>query len=160
LNKRYFLSDEEYRFFEVLCETIVPEGADSKKEPGALTVGGMHYIDSSLSDFPKERQDYFREAVRLLNELCIERFSNEFSELRREQRDEALKGFYSNHLTREKMFDLRSIVLEAFYSDYRDPEYAGTTAWEFVDFGGKRISDVKKDWRFIRIWKDHSTDQK
>lgn len=152
----YFLSEDECKFFEALCETIVPEGPDPATDPGALTIGAISYIDSLLYDLPKNSQQHFREAIKLLDKDCKNKFSKNFAEIKPEQRDSALRDFYFNSKTREMMFDLRSLVLEGFYSDYRDPSYSGVTAWEYIEFGGKRISDIKKDWSFLKAWKDHT----
>jgi Gluconate 2-dehydrogenase subunit 3 len=150
----YFLSEGEGRFFEALCETIVPEGKDPAEDPGALTVGGLSYIDSSLWDMSPGRQEYFRQSIGLVEDLSRALFSRNFCGLDQPQRTRILKELYLNPKTREQMFDLRSIVLEAFYSDFHIPNYAGMTGWQYVHFGGKRISDVKKDWTFLKVWKD------
>lgn len=150
----YFLSDGERRFFEALCDTIVPAGQDPVSEPGALTVGGLDYIDSALTDMPLERQNYFKKATAVLEGLCNKKYSRCFYELKVEERNVALKEMYLYPNTREMMFDLRSLALEAFYSDFRSPEYSGMTAWDYVDFGGKRISDLKRDWTFLKVWRD------
>jgi hypothetical protein len=152
----YYLSRDEHMFFLALCETIVPEGADPNSDPGALTVGAIDYIDSSLVDSSKDRQEYFHQAIRELDKVCQARFSDKFCNLKPEQRDHALKDFYLDPKTKEKLFDLRSLVLEGFYSDYHSPAYKGITAWTYVGFGGKGISGIKKDWNFLRIWRDTS----
>jgi Gluconate 2-dehydrogenase subunit 3 len=156
MTKMYFLTEDEQKFFTALCETVVPEGSDPKTEPGAITVGALSYIDSHLYGLPQNDQKYFRTAIELLDKNCSERFSKKFAELESADRDFALKEFYFNPLTRERMFDLRSIVLESFYSDFHDPAYNGMTAWGFVEFKGKRISDIKKDWTFLQVWKDRA----
>ena len=115
----------------------------------------MNYIDSTLADFPKPVQDYFREAIDLVNKASFDRFNREFCEINDFDRDFILKNLFLDPTTRERAFDLRSLVLEGFYSDYHDPTYNGTTAWGIVKFGGKRISDLKKDWNFLRIWRDY-----
>lgn len=160
MNEFYFLSKEEARFFEILCETIVPEGSDAKADPGAVTVGGLSYIDSFLVSSPTPIQHYFRSAIEALDEECEKKFSKKFVELNTSQRNEILKDFYLDPKTRERMFDLRSLVLEAFYSDFHDPSYDGMTAWQYVEFGGKRISSIKKDWTFLKVWKDYEEEQK
>jgi hypothetical protein len=154
MGTRYFLTESDCNFFAALCETVVPQGPDPNLDPGALTVGAIDYIDSVLHDSPKERQQYFRQAIEDLNLVCEKKFSSQFSALTPDQKDLSLKEFYLNPRTREKMFDLRSIVLEGFYSDYHSPEYNGVTGWEYVEFGGKRISDIKKNWDFLRVWRD------
>ena len=150
----YFLSVDEKEFFEALCETVVPEGSNPAEEPGALTVGALSYIDSTLFDLPRQAQEYFRKAIELLNELSKEEFSSEFQKLSLPNRNAVLRDFYLDQKTREMMFDLRSIALEGFYSDYHDPSYLGKTGWDFTHFGGKRISDLKKDWSFVKIWRE------
>jgi Gluconate 2-dehydrogenase subunit 3 len=150
----YFLDIREVAFFEALCSTVVPEGEDPKTDPGAVTVGAVSYIDSTLFDFPKEVQAYFQGAVELVNNACRAKFRAEFADLSDSDRNIVLRDLYLDPLTMERMFDLRSLALEGFYSDYKDPWYAGVTAWQYIQFGGKRISDIRKDWTFIKLWKD------
>jgi hypothetical protein len=150
----YFLSEEETRFFEALCETIVPADSNPKEGPGALTVGAISYIDSTLFEFPKETQQYFRRALGLLNEKCRQDFSKSFADLDHLDKNLVLRDFFLEPTTREMAFDLRSIVLEAFYSDYHDPSYEGITAWDYAGFAGKRITGLKKDWSFLKVWRD------
>ncbi len=156
----YFLSQDEKLFFEALCEAIVPAGSD-KSDPGTLSVGGLTYIDSALYSLPKETQQYFRQAIDLVNQKCTKKFSSKnFVDLKPSERDVIIRDLLLDQTTRERMFDLRSLALEAFYSDYRDPSYKGITAWEYVEFGGKRITDLKKDWTFLKVWKDHEEENK
>jgi Gluconate 2-dehydrogenase subunit 3 len=151
----YFLTPDERAFFEALCETIVPSGTDQKVDPGALTVGALSYIDSSLCDSSTETQQYFRRTIELLNKKSLQCFSRNFVDLSSSDQNTLLRDFYLDSTTRERMFDLRSLVLEGFYSDYHDPTYEGITAWELLEFGGKRITELKKDWSFLKVWKDY-----
>jgi hypothetical protein len=153
----FFLTPEEVLFFESFCSFVVPTGPEPKKQPGAKEVGSVNYVDSTLFDFPKEVQEYFRGTVRMVNEKSTRRFGREFAGLSAEEKDRIVRELFLNHKTRERIFDLRSIALEGFYSDYRDPDYKGVTPWQLIKFGGKRISDLKKDWTFLRIWKDYET---
>jgi hypothetical protein len=52
------------------------------------------------------------------------------------------------------VFALRAVCLEGFYSDYRDPSYSGRTAWDILEFKGKRVDGIKKDWSFLKIYRD------
>lgn len=151
----YFLTQDESAFFQALCETIVPAGKDPYVDPGALTVGALSYIDSSLWDLPKEMQEYFRRTVELLNEKSRQHFAKNFADLGSVERNSILRDFYLHSSSRERMFDLRSLILEGFYSDYHDPAYEGITAWELIEFGGKRITELKKDWSFLKVWREH-----
>jgi Gluconate 2-dehydrogenase subunit 3 len=153
-NKHYFLTEVEALFFTALCSLMVPSGKDPTISPGAVEVGGVNYIDSTLFDFPKGVQEYFRGIVKLINEKSQERFHKDFPSLEPSDQEFVLKSFFSDPLTRERAFDLRSIALESFYSDYHDPSYHGITAWGAIQFEGKRISGIKKDWSFLKIWRD------
>ena len=90
-----------------------------------------------------------------MNDKSKERFSKNFTDLETTDQDLVLRGLFLDPRTRERTFDLRSIALEGFYSDYHDPWYYGVTPWELVRFGGKRISDLEKDWTFLKVWKEY-----
>ncbi len=152
----YFLSEEEVKFFESLASFIVPPGKDPEIEPGAKEVGAITYIDSTLADFPPGVQNYFRTSIKTVNDYSLTLFSKPFINLNDDEKDTVLRRLYLNPATREKIFDLRSLALESFYSDYHDPSYNGVTGWQVVHFGGKRISDMKKDWSFLKVWRDHN----
>ena len=150
----YFLSPDEAKFFQSFCELIVPSGGDPNVDPGASEVGTIHYVDSTLFDFPREVQGYFRGIVDLVNKRSVSHFQNEFSGLSTFNKNWILRDLFLDPKTRERIFDLRSLALEGFYSDYHDPSYRGVSAWELVHFEGKRISGIKKDWSFLKIWRD------
>jgi hypothetical protein len=150
----YFLTDDESNFFLAICELIVPEGSDPKTDPGAATVGALSYIDSSLFGMPKESQNYFRGAIQYVNQESSKRFSRKFSGISSDEKNSLIHDLFTNSMSRERMFDLRSLVLEGFYSDYHDPSYQGPTSWDVIGFGGKRISNLSKDWTFLQVWKD------
>ncbi len=152
--KYYFLSETEAEFYRALSTLIIPTGADPRVSPGAQEVGAVNYIDCTLFDFPREVQDYFREITKLVNEKSRKRFSRDFPEISDLDRDSVLQSLFLDPRTRERAFDLRSLALEGFYSDYHDPWYEGATAWDVAKFGGKRISGIKKDWTFLRVWRD------
>jgi hypothetical protein len=150
----YFLTKKEARFFRALCELIVPAGNDPTNSPGANEVGAVNYIDSTLADLSGEEQNYFRKILKLADQISTEKFSQDFADTSESNRDWVLRSLFSDPKTRERAFDLRSLVLEGFYSDYHDPWYRGVTAWELIKFGGKRISGIEKDWTFLKVWRD------
>ncbi len=150
----YFLTPEERRFFESFCSVIVPTGTDPSSDPGAKEVGSIHYVDSSLFDFPLEVQEYFRGIVSLVNQRASLRFEKQFSDLSDFDKNLILRELLLDPKIRERIFDLRSIALEGFYSDYHDPGYNGTTPWELIQFRGRRVSGIKKDWNFLKNWRD------
>ncbi|MDA4111314.1 MAG: gluconate 2-dehydrogenase subunit 3 family protein [Thaumarchaeota archaeon] len=151
----YFLSSEEAEFFKAFCSIIVPSG-ETESDPGSREVGSVNYVDSTLFDFPKEVQDYFRGIIELVNQRSRTRFLQRFAGLSDFDKSWVIRELFLDPKTREKIFDLRSMALEGFYSDYHDPWYGGVTPWELVKFGGRRISGLKKDWSFLKIWKDET----
>ena len=152
--KFYFLTESEANVFRALCESIVPAGENPAEDPGALTVGALSYIDSILSESPAGAQQFFRYSLAALDEISQRSFSKSFPNLSQADRDLAFRDLYLDRATREGMFALRAVILEGFYSDYHDPSYRGMTAWESIGFGGKRITDLKKDWSFVRAWRE------
>ncbi|MGI0080349.1 MAG: gluconate 2-dehydrogenase subunit 3 family protein [Nitrososphaerales archaeon] len=155
-NSYYVLTREEVTFFECFSSFIVPSGSDPKTEPGAREVGTVRYIDSHLYEFPKEVQDYFRDTVRMIEDLSGRLFAKPFRDLNDPDRNIVFRKMYLDPKSRERALDIRSLALEGFYSDYHDPWYEGLSGWEVVGFSGKRISDLKKDWTFLKVWKDWS----
>ena len=153
----YFLSPEEVEFFFSFCSIIVPTGPEPATDPGAKEVGSIHYVDSTLYDFPIEVQKYFRGIVKLVNQRSSLRFQKQFSSLSDFDKNWMLRELLLDPKTRERVFDLRSLALEAFYSDYHDPGYNGVTPWELVQFRGRRISGIKKDWSFLKNWRESAT---
>jgi len=149
------LSEDEAKFFQAFCALVIPTGKQLDSDPGATEVGSINYVDSTLFDFPKEVQDYFRGVIIQVDGKSREKFSRDFCEISDFDKDLVLKSLFLDPRTREGVFDLRSIALEGFYSDYHDPWYQGVTPWKLLRFEGKRISDLKKDWTFLKVWKDH-----
>jgi hypothetical protein len=150
----YFLSDDEVSFFDSFSTFIIPTGKDPLAEPGAHEVGTVSYVDSILSEFPNEVQAHFRQSVQNVLAESRKKFMREFGLLNDIEKEQLLRSLHENHETRQLIFELRSLALEGFYSDYHDPSYDGLSAWKLINFGGKRISDLKKDWSFVRAWRD------
>jgi hypothetical protein len=125
-------------------------------DPGSSEIGSIHYVDSTILDFPKEVQDYFRAIIELVNEKSRLRFRSSFADISDFDKSWIIRELFLNPKTRERIFDLRSLALEGFYSDYHDPWYRGITPWELVKFQGKRISGTKKDWSFLKVWRDNA----
>jgi len=153
----FFLSEDEAKFFQAFCALLVPTGKEPDSDPGAIEVGSVNYVDSTLFGFPTEVQRYFRGIIALVNAKSKEKFGSDFHEIGDYDKDLLLKSLFLDPKSREGVFDLRSIALEGFYSDYHDPWYRGVTPWELVKFEGKRISDLKKDWTFLKVWKDYDS---
>lgn len=152
--KSYFLQEKEYSFFKSFCSFIVPTGVDPVAEPGADEIGTVNYVDSILFEMPKEVQNHFRKSIEIVQAGSKTKFARDFELLNDDQKNALLRELYLDHISRDRIFELRSLALEGFYSDYHDPGYKGKSAWDILRFQGKRISELKKDWTFLKNWRD------
>ena len=113
-----------------------------------MEVGGINYIDCTSPCFSQRGSGILpgnhpineRKVAGVVSQgICLVRGSGETV------RPEV--SFFGP-VTRERAFDLRSLVLESYYSDYRDPSYNGVTAWGAIKFEGKRILESRKTGGF------------
>ncbi|BBD72050.1 hypothetical protein HS1genome_0439 [Sulfodiicoccus acidiphilus] len=119
---------------------------------GAKEVGSANYVDSRIYGTPL--RDEVIEALIEVEGASGELFGRGFCSLEQSQREDVLYTLLRRKSTFKNVFLLRALILEGFYSDYRDPWYQGRTAWDEVGFGGKRIDGVKKDWSFLKIYQE------
>jgi hypothetical protein len=148
----FFLSPGEYRLVEAMVETLVPAGGGSPPDPGAREVGAHNYFDSRMLDLPKGARQFFRSALQLVDDRSKQESGKPFADLSSEGRRAFVRSLLLDPTTMAAVFSLRAICLEGYYSDYRDPSYAGRTAWELIGFKGKRINGIKKDWSWLKIY--------
>ncbi|HEV2138146.1 MAG TPA: gluconate 2-dehydrogenase subunit 3 family protein [Nitrososphaerales archaeon] len=149
----FFLSPQEHLLVEALVEIIVPSGEDPAFEPGGREVGAHNYFDSRMLDLPEPARQMFRSVLRQVDEESDEKFGRPFVALAPKARDSLLRSLLLDPATMAGVFAVRAICLEGYYADYRDPSYAGKTAWEILDFKGKRIDGIKKDWSFLEVYR-------
>jgi gluconate 2-dehydrogenase subunit 3-like protein len=145
------------KLVEAFAETIIPSGDDKEAEPGANEIGVKNFFDSILATYPKDAR---QEILQLLDWLQEE--SGKLYEGRRfESLDQNEKGWLIRSLMKEprtkfSLLKIRDLCIMGFYSDYHDPEYAGKTAWEWIGFRGKGLTDLNKDWSFLEVYKSRS----
>ena len=149
----FFLSPQEHKLVEALVETMIPPGENLVHEPGGREVGAPNYFDSRMLDLPEPARQAFRLALKLVDDRSSESYAKTFAVLSMDERSEILRSLLTDPTTMSLVFALRAICLEGFYSDYHDPSYLGRTAWDVLEFKGKRIDGVKKDWSFLRIYR-------
>ncbi len=151
----FALSEEEYELVGSLVETFVPSGEDREMDPGAREVGAKNYFDSELLNYLPTQRSEIRLTLSLIEEEAarLSGGSGKFSELSEESRVRVVKNLISNPPTRSRLLEIRSLCLEGFYSDYRDPGYAGKSGWEWTGYEGKGITGLKKDWSFLEIYR-------
>lgn len=151
----FLLSKDTYDLIADIAATIVPSGPDPSTEPGAKEVGTINYIDSVLLGAEEREMEMLQDILSVIRSRAVEMGNCDFRSLSTDDRINLLKGLFEKSETKDAYLFLRSLCVEGFYSDYRDPGYEGVTAWGLIEFGGPRISELKKDWSFLRI---HSRD--
>jgi len=148
----FVLSDEEYELVESVADMIVPTGQDPKSDPGAKEVGVKNYFDSILFDLSVVRRERIRQTLGLIQQESQRMFAGRnFQTLARHEKEAVFRRFLSEGRLKERLLEVRAICIDGFYSDYHDPDYRGVTAWAWLGYEGKRISDVKKDWSFLKV---------
>lgn len=113
-------------------------------------MGAHNYFDSRILDLPEGARPMVRDALQLLEDRSKQESGKSFADLSAAQREKVLRSMLLDPATMTPIFVLRIFCVEGFYSDYRDPSYTGKTAWDIVEFKGKRIDGIKKDWSFLR----------
>ena len=152
----FFLKEDQYKLIADIAETIVPSGADPLKEPGSREVGSVNYIDSVLMDAENGEIKMLDDLLDIIREEAVRMGEAELRSLSPQKQIDLLNSLFDRSDTKEAYIFLRSLCVEGFYSDYSDPGYDGVTAWKLIEFGGPRISEIEKDWSFLRIHSDGS----
>jgi len=148
------LSDEEYELVESVADMIVPTGRDPKSDPGAKEVGVKNYFDSVLLDLPLERRERIKRTLAMIQEESHTAFAGRnFQALARDEKEVVFRRFLSEGRLKGRLLEIRAMCIDGFYSDYRDPDYRGASAWEWLGYEGKRISGIKKDWSFLEVYR-------
>ncbi len=147
----FFLEKDQYDLIADIAETVVPPGQDPLKEPGAREVGSVNYIDSVLLDAEEGEVKMLGKVLDIIRKEAVKMGASDFRSLADRQKIELLNSLFDRSDTKEAYIFLRSLCVEGFYSDYSDPGYSGVTAWKLIEFGGPRISELNKDWSFLRI---------
>ncbi|HKJ96891.1 MAG TPA: gluconate 2-dehydrogenase subunit 3 family protein [Thermoplasmataceae archaeon] len=150
----FLLNKEDYELISDIAEAIVPSGDNPDEEPGSREVGTINYIDSVLLDAEDAEMKMLRDVLSAIRSETRRQGAVDFRELSAEKKHLLLNGLFDRGKTKDAYIFLRSLCLEGFYSDYHDPDYNGVTAWKLLEFGGPRISELDKDWSFLRIYSD------
>lgn len=152
----YMLSNEMYNIIADIAATIVPSGDDPVNEPGAREVGTINYIDSALLGAEDKEIEMLQNVLSVIRQKAEEYGNSDFISLPVSEKVKILKSLFEKSETKDAYLFLRSLCVEGFYSDYHDPGYNGVTAWDLIEFGGPRISDLKKDWSFLKVYSARS----
>lgn len=81
------LDNQEVELLAEICETILPK----TDTPGAKDALCHRYIDEMLTNFyAKDKQDYFKDALRLFDDTSKSKYSKAFIALNSSEREEVL----------------------------------------------------------------------
>jgi len=81
------LDNQEVELLAEICETILPK----TDTPGAKDALCHRYIDEMLTNFyTKDKQDYFKDALRLFDDTSKSKYSKAFIALNSSEREEVL----------------------------------------------------------------------
>jgi hypothetical protein len=154
----YALSMEQYNMLVCFAEAVVPPLGSMA--PGAKEIGTANYVDSKLLTMGKDQLNLVVATLSSIDQYARKTYGNDFCSIGLKDRADVIRRFLVEKEFFKATFFLRALVLEGFYTDYRDPWYKGKTVWEAVGFGGKRVSDVQKDWSFLKVYQEFGGLQK
>ena len=105
------------------CEAIVP---------GSARVGPVVYIDAVLAGMPPHQREAALQAIDALAPAI------EAGALAQQERT-------------PEFALVRALAIEAYYSDFVAPGFAGPGAWAEIDFQPPRPVDLERDWSYLGI---------
>jgi len=123
----FALNEEQARVLDAVCEAVVP---------GSRPVAPVVYIDSVAAEMPPPQREALLGAISSLEPVL------------------SAGEVYLDEAQFTPAFQwVRALALEAYYSDFRPPGYAGPTAWDEIDFNSPLARRLDKDWSFLRCYR-------
>jgi hypothetical protein len=123
----FALNEEQARILGAVCEAVVP---------GSQAVAPVVYIDSVAAEMPPPQREALLGAISSLEPVL-----------------EAGESYLEEAQFMPAFQWVRALALEAYYSDFRPPGYAGPTAWDEIDFNSPLARRLDKDWSFLRCYR-------
>ena len=132
-----FLTVEEARTLEAVCEQIIPGDRDA----GAKDAGVVNFIDRQLTLFHKPFQNSYRKGLAGVDESSRAMFQAAFIELDREQQLKVLEAMDKNKAPGEtwkqapakSFFDLVVVhTMQAFYGNPRHGGNRDAVSWRML----------------------------
>jgi gluconate 2-dehydrogenase gamma chain len=132
-----FLSIEEAKTIEAICEHIVPADQD----PGATQAGVVYFFDRQLVGYLKRWQATYREGIAGVDQASLALFRKKFVDLPSKQQAEVLTALEKNEAPGEiwkrrsarEFFDLVvSHTMQGFYGDPRHGGNRDRASWKML----------------------------
>lgn len=127
-----FLSKSEAETAEAITARILP----SDNLPGAREAGAVHFIDHMLATDYSNQQQLYREGLRELDQLSIERFSRRFPKIEGSEQDLLLSEIERGARWKESGVFFAAIRLHTIEGTFSDPKYFGNrnrVGWQIMD---------------------------
>ena len=105
------------------CEAIVP---------GSARVGPVVYIDAMLAGMPPQQREAALQAIDAIAAAIA-------------------AGVLAQQERTAEFALVRALAIEAYYSDFVAPGFAGPGAWAEIDFQPPRAVDLDRDWSYLGI---------
>jgi gluconate 2-dehydrogenase gamma chain len=144
-----FLNRVEAAAVEAVAARMVP---GDEGDPGAREAGVLTYVDRSLAGFMRDQQAFYRESLRALDGLCLERHGAPFAALEDADQDALLadldRSAFGDGPPAALAGDSRIPLLTRLFAMLRehtiqgmfcDPAYGGNrdaVGWKLVGFPG------------------------
>ena len=105
------------------CEALVP---------GSARVGPVVYIDAVLAGMPPQQREAALQAIDAIAAAIA-------------------AGVLAQQERTPEFAWVRALAIEAYYSDFVAPGFAGPGAWAEIDFQPPRAVDLDRDWSYLGI---------
>jgi gluconate 2-dehydrogenase gamma chain len=121
-----FFTEAEGRLVTAICNQIVPADQD----PGAAWAGVPLFIDRQLMRFHRPHQKAYREGLRAVEDVSLQRFSKQFIELDSGDQLAVLQAIERTH---KAFFDLLvSHTMQGFYGSPRHGGNREAVSWRML----------------------------
>lgn len=136
-------SEEEWRTVEAITARIIPTDHD----PGAIEANCVNFIDKALANEDADLLPTYREGLRSVDAVAVDRYGARFAEIEPDERDAVLialesgdvSGWSPASATSDEFFEtVRSHTIIGFLAD---PKYGGNrdhAGWKVVGYPGPR----------------------
>ena len=135
------LNNKEQKLVEELAETVLPKSSDS---PGAKDVDIGKFINSIVTDcYDSGEQLAFRDGIKKLDEISLEKYKDEFIKLKQENKQNLLLSLekeskeFNKELNKGNPIHYYSMMKQLTVWGYLSSEKVGTQVLRHVPIPGR-----------------------
>jgi gluconate 2-dehydrogenase gamma chain len=132
-----FFTLEEGQTADAICERLIPADQD----PGASDTGVVNFLDLQLMGPYKRFRAGYRQGLKSVNQMSLERYGHRFAELSAEKQDAILKDLEQGAAAGEAWKEISSKdffalilghTMQGYYGDPRHGGNRGRASWKMV----------------------------